>query len=101
MHQINNYIAIIQQDVSSKANLIRPSFTLRFATEKSSDVVTNVNTNYIGTKNVTMPLLIKFATLEKAIEYCKKNNYRYIVLNENEQSIVIKPYSNNFTKSKS
>ena len=41
----------------------------------------------------------KFTSKEKAIDYAKKNNISFQIVNYNKKKFVIKPYENNFTKS--
>ncbi len=41
---------------------------------------------------------LKFSTKEKAIEYAKKNNISYNVIEPNKKKFVIKSYADNFLK---
>ena len=41
---------------------------------------------------------LKFSTKEKAIEYAKKNNISYRVIEPKKREFVIKSYANNFIK---
>ena len=41
---------------------------------------------------------LEFQTKEKAIDYAKKNNISYQILNKNKKRFVIKPYEENFLK---
>ena len=43
-------------------------------------------------------IILKFSTKEKAIEYAKKNNISYKVIEPNKKEFVIKSYSDNFIK---
>ena len=43
-------------------------------------------------------VLLKFTTKEKAIEYAKKNNISYSVIEPNKKKFVIKSYADNFLK---
>jgi len=43
-------------------------------------------------------VVLKFSTKEKAIEYAKKNNIFYKVLEPNKKEFVIKSYADNFIK---
>ena len=44
-------------------------------------------------------VVIKFSSKEKAIEYAKKNNILYKVIEPNKKKFVIKSYADNFLKS--
>ena len=39
---------------------------------------------------------IKFSSLERAVEYAKKKNYDYQVLNNDKKKLKLKSYSDNF-----
>ena len=41
---------------------------------------------------------LKFSTKEKAIEYAKKNNINFKLIEPNKKKFVIKSYSDNFIK---
>ena len=43
-------------------------------------------------------VILKFSTKEKAIEYAKKNNISYKVIEPNKKKFVIKSYADNFLK---
>jgi hypothetical protein len=43
-------------------------------------------------------VLLKFPTKEKAIEYAKKNNISYSVIEPKKKKFVIKSYADNFLK---
>ena len=43
-------------------------------------------------------VVLKFPTKEKAIEYAKKNNISYNVVEPNKKKFVIKSYADNFLK---
>ena len=43
-------------------------------------------------------VVLKFPSKEKAIEYAKKNNISYNVIEPNKKEFVIKSYSDNFLK---
>ena len=43
-------------------------------------------------------IILKFPTKEKAIEYAKKNNISYRVIEPKKREFVIKSYANNFIK---
>ena len=43
-------------------------------------------------------VILKFKTKEKAIEYAKKNNISYSVIEPNKKKFVIKSYADNFIK---
>ena len=43
-------------------------------------------------------VILKFSTKEKAIEYAKKNNISYSVIEPNKKKFVIKSYADNFLK---
>ena len=41
---------------------------------------------------------LKFSTKEKAIEYAKKNNIDFEIIEPNKRKITLKSYADNFTK---
>ena len=43
-------------------------------------------------------VILKFKTKEKAIEYAKKNNISYSVIEPNKKKFIIKSYADNFLK---
>ena len=43
-------------------------------------------------------VILKFSTKEKAIEYAKKNNISYNVIEPNKKKFVLKSYADNFLK---
>ena len=43
-------------------------------------------------------VVLKFSTKEKAIEYAKKNNISYKIVEPNKKEFVIKSYADNFLK---
>ena len=43
-------------------------------------------------------VILKFSTKEKAIEYAKKNNISYSVIDPKKKKFVIKSYADNFLK---
>ena len=43
-------------------------------------------------------VVLKFPTKEKAIDYAKKNNISYTVIDPKQREFVIKSYADNFTK---
>ena len=43
-------------------------------------------------------VILKFTTKDKAIEYAKKNNISYTVIEPNKKKFVIKSYADNFLK---
>ena len=43
-------------------------------------------------------VILKFPSKEKAIEYAKKNNISYKVIDPNKKNFVIKSYADNFIK---
>ena len=43
-------------------------------------------------------VILKFKTKEKAIEYAKKNNISYSVIEPKKKKFVIKSYADNFLK---
>ena len=44
-------------------------------------------------------IILKFSSKDKAIEYAKKNNILYKVIEPNKKEFVIKSYADNFLKS--
>ena len=43
-------------------------------------------------------VILKFTTKDKAIEYAKKNNISYVVIEPKKKEFVIKAYADNFLK---
>ena len=43
-------------------------------------------------------IILKFPTKEKAIEYAKKNNISYSIVEPKQRDFVIKAYADNFIK---
>ena len=43
-------------------------------------------------------IVLKFPTKEKAIDYAKKNNITFTVIEPNEKKFVLKSYADNFLK---
>ena len=43
-------------------------------------------------------VILKFSTKEKAIDYAKKNNIHFQVIEPNKSKFIIKSYSDNFLK---
>ena len=43
-------------------------------------------------------VILKFTTKEKAVEYAKKNNISYSVVEPNKKKLLIKSYADNFIK---
>ncbi len=43
-------------------------------------------------------VILKFSSKEKAIEYAKKNNISYSIIEPNKKRFVIKSYADNFLK---
>ena len=43
-------------------------------------------------------VVLKFPTKEKAIDYAKKNNIAFTVIEPNEKKFVLKSYADNFLK---
>ena len=43
-------------------------------------------------------ITLKFPTKEKAVEYAKKNNISYKIIEPNKKEFVIKSYADNFLK---
>ena len=43
-------------------------------------------------------VILKFSTKEKAIEYAKKNNISYSIIEPKKKKFVIKSYADNFLK---
>ena len=43
-------------------------------------------------------VILKFSSKEKAIEYAKKNNISYKIIEPNKKEFVIKSYADNFLK---
>ena len=50
------------------------------------------------TKDTLSEIKLEFSTKEQAIDYAKKNNISYYVINPKDRKLVKKSYSDNFTK---
>tara|TARA_B100000674_G_C37595043_1_gene802612 strand:+ start:47 stop:331 length:285 start_codon:yes stop_codon:yes gene_type:complete len=61
-----------------------PSINTLMGWETSSDTLEEV--------------ILKFPTKEKAIEYAKKNNISYKIIEPNKKEFVLKSYADNFLK---
>ena len=51
-----------------------------------------------SSRDTMSEIKLKFATKEKAINYAKKNNIRYILIEPKERKIIKKSYADNFLK---
>jgi len=51
-----------------------------------------------STKDTLSEIKLEFSTREQAIDYAKKNNISYYVINPQDRKLVKKSYSDNFTK---
>ena len=52
-----------------------------------------------STEDTMGEVKLEFTSKEKAIDYAKKNNISFQIVNYNKKKFVIKPYETNFTKS--
>ena len=50
------------------------------------------------TKDTLSEIKLEFSTKDQAIDYAKKNNISYYVINPQDHKLVKKSYSDNFTK---
>ena len=50
------------------------------------------------TKDTLSEIKLEFSTKDQAIDYAKKNNITYYVINPQDHKLVKKSYSDNFTK---
>ena len=51
-----------------------------------------------STQDTLSEIKLEFSTRDQAIDYAKKNNISYYVINPQERKLVKKSYSDNFTK---
>ena len=51
-----------------------------------------------SSRDMLSEVKLQFLTKEKAIDYAKKNNISYYVINPQDRKLVKKSYSDNFTK---
>ena len=53
-----------------------------------------------SSKDTKTQIKIYFNTLEKAVEWAKKNNYQFEIINSQDRKIIPKKYSDNFAFNK-
>ena len=51
-----------------------------------------------SSRDMLSEVKLEFSTKDKAIDYAKKNNISYYVINPQDRKLVKKSYSDNFTK---
>ena len=91
-----------------KAKIYKPTKT---AMQSGSRNTKNWILEYEPLETVVSPLMgwessrdmlsevkLEFSTKDKAIDYAKKNNISYYVINPQDRKLVKKSYSDNFTK---
>ena len=66
---------------------------------KTKDTSVNPLMGWESSTDTLGEVVLKFSTKEKAIDYAKKNNISFQIVNYNKKKFVIKPYETNFTKS--
>ena len=59
---------------------------------------TNLLTGWISSKDTMSEVKLEFSTKEQAINYAKKNNIDYYVVEPQKNKIIKKSYSDNFLK---
>jgi len=59
---------------------------------------TNLLTGWISSKDTMSEVKLEFSTKEQAINYAKKNNIDYYVVEPQKNKIIKKSYSDNFMK---
>ena len=64
---------------------------------ESKDSTVNPLMGWESSNDTMSEVRLEFLTKEKAIEYAKKNNIIYKVIEPNKKRFVIKSYSENFT----
>ena len=71
------------------------SWVLKFETKDPS---INPLMGWETTSDTLEEVILKFPSKDKAIEYAKKNNISYNVIEPNKKKFVIKSYADNFLK---
>ena len=64
----------------------------------SKDTTTNPLMGWEASTDTLEEVVLKFTTKEKAIEYAKKNNILFTVIEPKKKEFVIKSYADNFLK---
>lgn len=75
---------------NAKKWLLKP---VEYSNDRSRDELMG----WVSNKNTTSQLRFEFATKEAAVDFAKKNNFDFELLNPNERQIVAKSYASNFT----
>ena len=70
-------------------------WVLEFITKDSS---INPLMGWETSKDTLKEVVLKFPSKEKAVEYAKKNNISYNIIEPNKKEFVIKSYADNFIK---
>ena len=91
-----------------KAKIYKPTKTAMQAGKKNSkywhlefETLDNNISPLMGwesSKDTMSEIKLKFTTKEKAINYAKKNNIRYNLIESKERKVVKKSYADNFLK---
>jgi|TARA_B100000214_G_C23705006_1_gene507037 hypothetical protein len=64
----------------------------------SKDTVTNPLMGWESIDDTMGEVTLEFSTKNKAVEYAKKNNIKYEVIEPKKSDFIIKSYSDNFLK---
>ena len=59
---------------------------------------TNLLTGWISSKDTMSEVKLEFSTKEQAVNYAKKNNINYNIIEPQKRKIIKKSYSDNFLK---
>ena len=65
---------------------------------ESKDTSINPLMGWESSRDTMSEVVLKFTTKEKAINYAKKNNIRYNLIESKERKVVKKSYADNFLK---
>ena len=65
---------------------------------ESKNTKTNPLMGWESGEDTLSEVILKFSTKEKAIEYAKKNNISFQVIEPKKSEFIIKSYSDNFLK---
>ena len=67
-------------------------------TFETKNTKTNPLMGWESGEDTLSEVVLKFSSKQKAIEYAKKNNIDYYILEPGQRKIIKKSYSDNFTK---
>ena len=68
--------------------------------EFDSSLNKDVLMGWNSTKNTNKQIKLHFSRLEDAINWCKKNNFEYLVVDQSSKSIKPKNYASNFSNNR-